>query len=124
MIRAILAGEETAFWDAEAAARRQAEMPPFGRLAGIILSHPDPAILGRFGQQLAEASGPLADAGIALWGPAPAPIARIRGRYRLRMLAHAPRNIAVQDAIIAWLAPHKRPPDLRLSIDIDPQSFL
>ena len=124
VIRAILSGEDTAFWNAEAEARRQAAMPPFGRLAGIILSHPDLDIVTGFARQLAGAAQPLFDAGAELWGPAPAPIARIRGRHRLRMLIHAPRQAPLQEAITNWLAPHKRPSDLRLAVDIDPQSFL
>ncbi len=124
VIRAILSGEDTAFWDAEAAARRQAAMPPFGRLAGIILSHPDLEVVTHFARRLAAAAGPLLDAGAELWGPAPAPIARIRGRHRLRMLIHAPRQAPLQEAIATWLAPHKRPTNLRLAVDIDPQSFL
>lgn len=124
VVRAILSGDDTAFWNAEAAARRQAGMPPFGRLVGIILSHPDPEVVGGFARRLAEAAAPLVDAGATLWGPAPAPIARIRGRHRLRMLIHAPRQVPIQQAITTWLAPHKRPSNLRLAVDIDPQSFL
>ena len=124
VIRAILSGEDVTFWNAEAEARRQAAMPPFGRLAGIILSHPDLDVVSRFARELALAAQPLLDAGAELWGPAPAPIARIRGRHRLRMLIHAPRQAPLQEAITAWLAPHRRPTNLRLAVDIDPQSFL
>lgn len=124
VIRAILSGEEEAFWNAEAAARQQAGMPPFGRLAGIILSHENPDILADFARTLALDCGPILDAGAELWGPAPAPIARIRGRHRLRMLIRAPRHVPLQAAIAAWLAPHRPPRNLRLAVDIDPQSFL
>lgn len=124
VIRAILGGEDEAFWNAEAAARQATGMPPFGRLAGIILSHPDPGVVGDFARHLAAHAGPLEQAGAQLWGPAPAPIARIRGRHRMRMLVHAPRQAPVQAAIADWLAPHKPPTNLRLSVDIDPQSFL
>ncbi|MFV0408934.1 MAG: primosomal protein N' [Paracoccus sp. (in: a-proteobacteria)] len=124
VIRAILTGDDEGFWDAEAAMRRAAGMPPFGRLAGIILSHPDPAILADFARQMAMSAGPIREAGAALYGPAPAPIARIRGRHRMRMLIHAPRGAAIQQAISDWLAPLKLPVNMRLSVDIDPQSFL
>ena len=124
VIRAILSGEEEAFWDAEAAARRQAGMPPFGRLAGIILSHPDLNTVTAFARDLAARADPLRDAGGELWGPAPAPIARIRGRHRIRMLIRAPRQAAVQEAIRDWLTGVKLPTNLRLAVDIDPQSFL
>lgn len=124
VIRAILSGEDEAFWDAEAAGRQAAGMPPFGRLAGIILSHPDLATVTGFAQQVAEKSSILREAGAELWGPAPAPIARVNGRHRMRMLIHAPRNVPLQAAIADWLALHKPPTNLRLSVDIDPQSFL
>ncbi|MBC9246463.1 primosomal protein N' [Paracoccus sp. 11-3] len=124
VIRAILSGEDEAFWNAEAGARQVTGMPPFGRLAGIILSHPDLGVVSDFARHLAAHAQPLRDAGAELWGPAPAPIARVRGRHRVRLLIHAPRQAAVQSAIADWLAPHKPPTNLRLSVDIDPQSFL
>ena len=124
VIRAILSGEDEAFWNAEAAGRQATGMPPFGRLAGIILSHPDLGVVSDFARHLAAHAAPLEQAGAQLWGPAPAPIARIRGRHRMRMLVHAPRQAPVQAAIADWLAPHKPPTNLRLSVDIDPQSFL
>lgn len=99
-------------------------MPPFGRLAGIILSHPDLEVVAQFARLLASNARPLLDVGAQLWGPAPAPIARVRGRHRMRMLIHAPRQAPVQSAIADWLAPHRPPANLRLSVDIDPQSFL
>ena len=124
MIRAILSGSDESFWDAEAAGRQAAGMPPFGRLAGIILSHPDLAVVSDFARHLADVATPLAEAGAELWGPAPAPIARVRGRHRMRMLVRAPRQAPLQAAIADWLAPVKLPVNLRLSVDIDPQSFL
>ena len=124
VIRAILSGDDERFWDAEAAGRREAKMPPFGRLAGIILSHPDLAVVAAFARHLAEHAGPIHDVGADLWGPAPAPIARVRGRHRMRMLIRAPRQAPIQTAIADWLAPHRPPTNLRLSVDIDPQSFL
>ena len=123
MIRAILSGDDEGFWDAEAAMRRAESMPPFGRLAGIILSHPDAALLADFARHLAMNAAPIRDAGAELFGPAPAPIARIRGRHRMRMLIRAPRQAAIQQAIRDWLAPVKLPVNMRLSVDIDPQSF-
>lgn len=124
VIRAILSGQDEAFWDAEAAGRQAMSMPPYGRLAGIIVSHPDPDVASGFASHLADRPGPLIEAGAELWGPAPAPIARVRGRHRMRMLIRAPRQSPLQSAITDWLAPHRLPSGLRLSVDIDPQSFL
>ncbi|WP_282601958.1 primosomal protein N' [Paracoccus sp. PARArs4] len=124
VIRAILSGQDETFWDAEAAGRQAAGMPPFARLAGIILSHPDQAAVADFARHLAERALPLGQIGADLWGPAPAPIARVRGRFRMRMLIRAPRQAPLQQAIADWLEGIKLPTNMRLSVDIDPQSFL
>ncbi len=124
VIRAILSGDEEGFWRAEAEGRRAAGVPPYGRMAGIILSSPDVQAVFDLGTELARRPGPLARIGAEVWGPAPAPIARIRGRHRVRLLVRAPKGAPIQQAIAAWLAQVKLRGDLRLSVDIDPQSFL
>jgi primosomal protein N' (replication factor Y) len=124
VIRAILAGDEEGFWRAEAEARRAAGVPPFGRMAGIILSGPDLAQVFDFGTELARRAGPLKRVGAALYGPAAAPIARVRGRHRVRLLIKADRAAPLQAAIAEWLAQMKLPGQVRLAVDIDPQSFL
>ncbi|MCA0919103.1 primosomal protein N' [Pseudooceanicola nanhaiensis] len=123
VIRAILDGDEESFWQAEADQRRAAGMPPYGRLAGIILSSPDPQAPFQFGTTLARHDGPLREIGAQLFGPAAAPIARIRGRHRVRLLVKAPKGAPLQQAITKWLAPARLPKDMRLAVDIDPQSF-
>ncbi|WP_415392262.1 primosomal protein N' [Paracoccus sp. SJTW-4] len=125
VIRAILSGDDEAFWDAEAESRRAAGMPPFSRLAGIILSHPEQSVVEGYAQELARRAAPLAEIGAELFGPTPAPIARVRARFRVRMLIRAPRQAPLQSAIARWLATApKAPANLRLAVDIDPQSFL
>ncbi|WP_299564188.1 primosomal protein N' [uncultured Sulfitobacter sp.] len=123
VIRSILAGDEEAFWQAEAAERSQAGMPPYGRLAGIILSGPDVAAVFDAGNQLARNDRVLRDAGAQVYGPAPAPIARVRGRHRVRLLVKADKNVALQRALAQWVGQLRLKGDLRLAIDIDPQSF-
>ncbi|WP_096784858.1 primosomal protein N' [Rhodobacter sp. CZR27] len=124
VIRAILGGDEEAFWRAEAEERRVAGMPPFGRLAGIILSGPEVAPVFDLGGVLARNDAPLRRIGAQVFGPAPAPIARVRGRHRVRLLVKAPKGAPLQAAIAEWLAPVKLSANLRLAVDIDPQSFL
>ncbi|MCE6950051.1 primosomal protein N' [Cereibacter sphaeroides] len=124
VIRAILGGDEEAFWRAEAEERRVAGMPPFGRLAGIILSGPEVAPVFDLGGVLARNDAPLRRIGAQVFGPAPAPIARVRGRHRVRLLVKAPKGAPLQAAIAEWLAPVKLQANLRLAVDIDPQSFL
>ena len=123
VIRAILGGDEEAFWRAEAAERRAAGMPPYGRMAGIILSSPDLQAVFDFGAELARRDGPLRRIGAQVWGPAPAPIARVRGRHRVRLLVKADKAAPLQAALAEWIGQLKPPNNLRLAVDIDPQSF-
>ena len=123
VIRAILTGEEEAFWRAEAREREALGMPPYGRLAGIILSSPDIQAVFDLGNHLARNDAALRAIGAQVFGPAPAPIARIRGRHRVRLLVKAPKGAPLQPALAAWTRSLKLPANLRLAIDIDPQSF-
>ncbi len=123
VIRATLAGDDEGFWQAEAEERQATGMPPFGKLAGIIISSPDAAQAFDLGAHLARNDQPLRDVGAIVYGPAPAPIARVRGRHRVRLLVKAPKGIALQAAIARWTGNLKLPNTLRLSVDIDPQSF-
>ena len=123
VIRAILAGDEEGFWQAEAKEREQAGMPPYGRLAGIILSGPDMAAVFEAGNQLARNDRVLRDIGAQVYGPAPAPIARVRGRHRVRLLVKADKSVALQRALAKWVGQIRLKGDLRLAVDIDPQSF-
>ncbi|CUH75378.1 primosomal protein N' [Tropicibacter naphthalenivorans] len=123
VIRAILSGDEEAFWQAEADERRAAGMPPYGRLAGIILSGEDVQKVFDLGNWLARNDAPLRRIGAMVLGPAPAPIARVRGRHRVRLLVKAERGVALQAALSEWVGAARLSGDLRLAIDIDPQSF-
>ncbi|MEO0682530.1 MAG: primosomal protein N' [Pseudomonadota bacterium] len=123
-IEAILSGDEEEFLRAEADLRREAGAPPFGRLAGIIVSGPDEARVIRTAEALSRAAGPLEEAGVLLLGPAPAPIARIRGRHRMRLLAKAARGAPLQAALRRWRDGVRAEAGVMVRIDIDPQSFL
>ncbi|SPH20505.1 Primosomal protein N' [Ascidiaceihabitans donghaensis] len=123
VIRAILAGDEEGFWRAEAAEREQAGVPPYGRMAGIIVSGPDVAQVFDIANELARRDQPLRAIGAQVYGPAPAPIARVRGRHRVRLLVKAGKGVALQAAIARWTSQVQVKGDLRLAVDIDPQSF-
>ena len=123
VIRAILSGDEDGFWRAEAAERQAAGVPPYGRMAGIILSSPDIQAVFDLGAELARNDAPLRAVGAQVFGPAPAPIARVRGRHRVRLLVKADKAVPLQAALSRWVAPVKLPANLRVQIDIDPQSF-
>ena len=123
VIRSILAGDEESFWAAEAAERKAAGVPPYGRMAGIILSSPNVQEVFDLGSQMARMDGPLRQIGAQVFGPAPAPIARVRGRHRVRLLVKAEKSAPLQQALAKWAAQFRLPANLRMAIDIDPQSF-
>lgn len=123
VIRAILSGDEQGFLQAEAQEREAAGVPPFGRMVGIVLSSTDVTEVFDFGTEISRKDRPLRDVGAQLFGPAPAPIARIRGRHRVRLLIKAPKGAPIQRAVSQWLAQFSVPNSLRLQVDIDPQSF-
>jgi primosomal protein N' (replication factor Y) len=75
------------------------------------------------GGDLARNAAPLHRVGAQVFGPAPAPIARIRGRHRVRLLVKAPKGVALQQALADWVGRVKGSAQLRLTVDIDPQSF-
>ena len=123
VIRAILAGDEEGFWRAEAEERRQAGVPPYGRMAGIIISATEAQAAFGLGTRLARQDAPLRAIGAQVYGPAPAPIARIRGRHRVRLLVRADKGAPLQAALGRWLGQVRLTGSLRLAVDIDPQSF-
>jgi primosomal protein N' (replication factor Y) len=122
VMQALVAGHREQFLATEAEDRRAAGMPPFGRLAALILSGPDIEAVDRVARALAR-SAPQGE-GIEVLGPAPAPLAILRGRHRRRFLLKCRRDIAPQPLLRRWLAPVKPRAGVRLQIDIDPYSFL
>ncbi len=123
VIRAIISGDDEGFWAAEATQRQTAGVPPYGRMAGIILSSPDVAQVFDLATAMSRQIAPLSEIGAQVFGPAPAPIARIRGRHRVRLLIKAAKGAPIQAAIAAWVAQFRLPANMRLTVDIDPQSF-
>ncbi len=122
VMQALVAGDRERFLASEAEDRHAAGMPPFGRLAALILSSPSPDAVDDVARMLAR-SAPCGD-GIEVLGPAPAPLAILRGRHRRRFLLKCRRDIAPQPLLRTWLAQVKLPGGVRLQIDVDPYSFL
>jgi len=122
VLQALAAGDRDGFLEREIAAREIAKMPPFGRLAALVISAIDPDEGLQFVRQMAQKIPAHDD--IRVLGPAPAPIARIRNRWRWRFLIKAERQAPVQGFIASWLETVKPRGSVRLSVDIDPYSFL
>lgn len=122
VMAALVAGDRDAFYAAEAAARRHAGAPPYGRFAALVVSSEEVEVARAAAERLGRAA-PVAD-GLAVYGPAPAPLAMLRGRHRFRLLLHAPRSFDLQGAIRDWVARVDWPAKARLAIDVDPYSFV
>ncbi|MDJ0978808.1 MAG: primosomal protein N' [Erythrobacter sp.] len=122
VIAALANGDRDAFYAAETDARRDAGAPPFGRWASIILSSEDEREARAAAARLGD-TRPHAD-DLYILGPAPAPMALLRGRYRYRFLINARRTANLQATIRDWLDAHDFPPGVRVGIDIDPYSFV
>jgi len=122
VIAALVAADRDAFYEAESEQRRLFGMPPFGRLAALILAGRNVEEVDRAARLVARAAPQ--DAGLTVLGPAPAPMSLLRGRHRRRLLLKAPRERAVQPILHAWLGPLRLPSSVRLTIDIDPFSFM
>lgn len=122
VMQALVSGDTESFYAAETEARRHAGAPPFGRYAGIIISAEDQK-LALEAATLIGRTAPKVD-GMMVYGPAPAPLAMLRGRHRFRLLVHARRALDVQDVIRDWLGALEWSPKVRVAVDVDPYSFL
>jgi primosomal protein N' (replication factor Y) len=122
VMQAIAAQDRDMFLEVELAEREAFGLPPFGRLAAVILSSARPDILEAFAHDFAAAA-PNAE-GVTVFGPADAPLALIRGRRRKRFLVRAERTVDLQAFLLAWRARRPPPSQVRLTLDIDPYNFL
>ncbi|PCK00482.1 MAG: primosomal protein N' [Zetaproteobacteria bacterium] len=120
-------GGRDEFLSVEAAEREAANMPPYSRLVAIIISGREESLVFEVAKALGRASPQgVNDDGLRIQtlGPAPAPMARLRGRYRYRLLVRADKAINIQKTVAHWVHGVKTPSTVRVYIDIDPQSFL
>jgi len=122
LMRALAAGDRDGFLAHESDIRQRAMLPPFGRMAGIVISGIDRNETERFAQSLLSIVPDAKD--VQVLGPAPAPLSMVRGRHRFRYLVMCARDVDIQSFLRQWLAGIKPRGSLRLAIDVDPYSFL
>ncbi len=122
VMQALVSGDLAQFMASEAAQRRPGHWPPYGRLAALIVSADSPAAADMLARDLGRAA-PRGD-GVEVLGPAPAPLAILRGRYRRRLLLKTRRDVAVQPILRDWLAKVPLSRGGRIEVDVDPVSFL
>jgi len=121
VMKAMAGGDRDAFIDAESAARETAHMPPFGKLVALIVSGRDEAAVDGTAAGLAR-SAPRGY-GIRVLGPAPAPMALLRGRHRRRLLLSAPKGMNPQALVRKWIEKAPIAKKVRVQVDVDPVSF-
>lgn len=121
VINALLSGQQEPFYKEEAIQRQRAGMPPFGRLAALIVSSYDEAAVMAVAQTLAD-SAPRG-VGVTMFGPAPALLTVLRHRYRYRLLLKTDRTVYIQGLVQEWLTKATWPNTVKVQIDVDPYSF-
>ena len=123
VIAALISGDAERFYATELAERRAAAMPPFGRLAAVVVSAPTREEAEDWARGLARAAPP--EPAVAVLGPAEAPLAVIKGRHRFRLLAHSARDFDLSAYMRLWMQASARPPaKVDVWVDIDPYGFL
>jgi len=122
LMHALVSGDAAAFYAAETETRRDLGLPPFGRLAALVISSEDAGAAQAHAQALGRAAPAMT--GLSVLGPAPAPLAMLRGRHRHRLLVQASRACRLQDVIRDWLARVPAPANVRVVVDVDPYSFV
>jgi len=122
VLKAVTSGDRRAFYAAEAQSRKLLGFPPFGRLAALIVASDNHEACFATAKALGE-TAPRGQ-GLRVWGPAPAPIALLRGRRRIRLLLKTPRETPPQPLVAAWLKQVKIPSAVKVQVDIDPYNFL
>ena len=122
VMRALISGDREAFYKNEIEQRERAGYPPFGRLASLVITANDRHTAETYGRTLANAAPK--DEHVRVLGPAEAPIAVVRGRHRFRLLVKSPRPFDLSAYLRGWLTTAPKPRgNVRLEVDVDPQSF-
>ncbi len=122
VLQALVNNDRDRFVELEKQSRRLLGLPPFGRLAALIVSGENPRLTERTAAELGRLA-PAAE-NVSVLGPAPAPIFMLRNRYRYRLLLKTARGIKIQEIAQNWLQRVKIPRQVRVTIDVDPYSFM
>ncbi len=122
VLKALVENDRSRFLTLEKQTRQILKMPPYGRLAALIISGTNQNAVEKVAVSLGQ-TAPNNDY-ISTLGPAQAPIYMLRGKYRYRLLLKTARNIKIQAVLREWLAKVACPSSVRIEVDIDPYSFM
>ncbi|MEI6730970.1 MAG: primosomal protein N', partial [Pseudomonadota bacterium] len=125
VMQALLKGGRDQFMELEAEMREDAAMPPYGKLAAVIVEGKDEGEVTAFMRDLANAGSKMQiDGSPLILGPAPAPLTRISGKYRYRILIKAGKNFPLRQWLADWLLTRTIPAKFKLKIDVEPYNFM
>ena len=122
VLSALSTGDRDAFIHAELLARKNSAMPPYGKLVALIISGEDEHAVDEGAANLSRTAPNSPN--FQVLGPAPAPIAIVRSQHRRRFLLMAAQNVSVQSVVSAWLGNTQWSKKIRVTVDIDPYSFM
>ncbi|MGB0749584.1 MAG: primosomal protein N' [Magnetospiraceae bacterium] len=122
VMRALASGDRDGLMALIRDDREAGNMPPFGRLVGLVIAGAHEGAVDQTARNLSRAA-PVLD-GVMVFGPAPAPLALLRGRHRRRLLLQASLGIRVQPIVTAWLSRVKPEPGVKIQVDVDPYGFM
>ena len=122
VLKALLSGNREEFLKLEKQTRKMLKLPPYGRLAALIVSGENQEQTERTANQLGSIA-PQTDS-ILVLGPAQAPIYKLRGKYRYRLLLKTTKIIKIQEVLKQWLSRVNVPSSVRVEVDIDPYNFM
>jgi len=122
VLQALVENNRSRFLDLEKKTRKMLKMPPYGKLAALIVSGENKALT----EKIAVALGQVApnNEHMTTLGPAQAPVFMLRNKYRFRLLLKASKGIKIQDVVKQWIAKVNVPSSVRVEVDIDPYSFM
>ena len=109
------------FYKKELKIRMNANLPPVSKMAAIIVSGSNISDVQQVCLRLSQ-SMPKID-NVDFYGPAPAPLSRLKGKHRLRFLIHEKKGRKIQKIIQHWLAKVPRSSTVLITTDIDPHNF-
>ena len=122
VLQALIVNDRDKFLTLEKKTRKILKMPPYGKLAAIIVTGNNQNAAENVAIRLGQTAPNTEN--VSTLGPAPAPIFMLRGKYRYRLLLKTAKNIKIQDVIREWLRKVEPPSNVRISVDIDPYSFM
>lgn len=122
VLKALLSNDREQFLSLEKKSRKMLKLPPYGKLASIIVSGVNRDLTDKVACYLGH-TAPNNDY-VSTLGPAQAPIYMLRGKYRYRLLLKTAKNIKIQEVIREWLSKINLPNNVRIEVDVDPYSFM